>query len=455
MPRHQLDFGVLTGKQTMNGSRVIMVLGLITLFLKCTMKNTYEDHKEEVVEAVNKFELLHTIQWGANEAELNPLYIKTNHFSEANLDVPGHTYASVLFRIDEAGSIHLLNTKKSNDKLDGNYITSFDAQGKWMADTKIPFSDHSEDEEVIDFAIDEVNNYYLIVRLQDKFRVLKLDHEGKLVWERLGTKKDSCSFESLEGDFNRIIYQNTSIYLTCETAYTSVGRFNAQSGNFVEAIQFTHGSNQVYHAVPNKLLRVVFLAEDNLKGIECYDPTSNEKHIYRAEEGLFGTLLFSFGANHSNCFAYEEPELIKVPFDRDTVYTQSVAGMYVKSNKEIVVFEDVSDGKIQISTNQVNGVARQLEFELPDEMDEPAQKLKLIKVDDDNTFYFMGEFGSVLIFSEESQSWEKSTLADLEFDIVPGLQPYQNWQVDGYGNVYISTASLQGFHVVRLNSFDE
>ncbi len=422
---------------------------------------------------MNKFELLFSIPWGNAVSEIRPRIRDVNIFSESYSDKSHKIYSPVSFRLDRQSGIHMLNSKDNPNEEEDDYIIRFNDRGKFENNTKIPQVESVKQQEIIDFAVDDKNNYYLIEKLSldkdksesNKYKLSKIDEKGNVIWEHIGIEnKKAVFFDTLEGEFNKILLDSGSnIYLTSKNEFKAIGRFDGENGRYIETKYFENGSNQIYINRSDKILRVVYLKDLNRRGLSYFDHQTSEENLRMAGIELFGKLLFSFGFDDKlNCYIYNEPKLIKIPFQLDSISLENIKSLCTFSKDDTTtIFTNsyLNERAFFIDGYTSNDIKQEWELNIPEKIIlQPTDDLRLIKVDEFHKFYILkknsqSDKESILVFSDSSQFVEEIFPSNNWTNIETNLQNYQYWQIDSKGRIYFPLTTPEGFKLIRMNYF--
>jgi hypothetical protein len=417
-------------------------------------------------------QLFWSLPWGKGEAGLVPKITDYPVFGEIIPEQQRKKYAPLRFRLDAGGGCHIVNQdNQSADPGSDLWIFHYSAQGDYRGKTPIGRNeDPSLRHRIIDFAVDEDSNSYILEvsgmpggDQPQSNRLFKLSPAGEILWEREGLYQAGKSdFERLEGEFDQILLGNPpELFLTSPVQSDTIISIDSGQGKVAGFHDIKIGGGFRFISQNGLIQRVVYFSNQNRRGFAVYDPRTRQEKYDIGNESIFGLLLSPFGADDQASFyiyktpnLFQPPGIVKINFGGEITGEAKLQDIVVGGNDQ-TVFTGHMEGAYIINGYFTNGTIRQWRFHPPEnEASYRAGSFRLIHVTPNDQFYFLsgeepGKPPDLLIFSKDGFQ-KKDFRAVRSLDVESSIQPYNYWQVDGDGNVYIPLVDPAGFKIIRL-----
>jgi hypothetical protein len=416
-----------------------------------------------------KLELMTHLEWGNAQNQLVPNYIAKPGFSLTAFAQQRKSYAPVRFRLDFEGRVYILNLHNDAD------VSQFSLTGllpDGTVDSYRLFPHHNlsrEGHSVVDFAVDLEGNCFILEQYKVngllRNSLAKFRSGGTLEWQREGDfSPNENDPDALKGFPDKVILYGERLLVGSSRFCESLAEMEPQTGQTKRVIALKHASSfGKFLAVRDTVAKVFYYEEKQAFAMSIIEPKTGQEQISIAAGNQFKPLRYAVGVDgRRNFLVHRLPGLsgragiLKISFDEPAVETVlDFKDLVIRSGDQTIYSGEVAENHFRV-IGYKNGMTSQWRFEWPPDLQaRDVADGRLIRVDEGEHFYFhvgerVGTMGKIFKYT---------AAGELDEEIVPPfdlmlmateLQPFQYWQVDAQGRVYLPLLSADGFSLLRL-----
>jgi len=308
------------------------------------------------------------------------------------------------------------------------------------------------DRKIIDIAINEDNNCFVLRSSNGKTVVSKVASDGNSIW--------TAEMGDSNGSEKKLFFDHDGhLYLTLKN---KVKILDANTGGLLKTINLRSSRfEKTFVTGSGKIVRSVYFGNRDGYDIAIFDPQKGKETIVTVkgkEEN--GFLHYPFGVD-------DELNMYVCRYGGSS--TPGISKISAKGNvTQLISFDDIvlgldgtlytsycDKGKMMISGQNKEGEKQSLTLQASSSDRKFQRADRLIKVDEAGSFYFHVDespynVGKLLVFTKDGKSSEEKTSFDL-LELGSYRQKYSSWKVDSKGNIYLFITSNDGFHVAVLS----